>query len=121
MPLRRSTSAVPPVEMISKPMSARCLTGMTIERLSRLATETKILPSVGRALFAAAWLLAKAVSKCLSMPMTSPVERISGPSRESTTLPSGGAEAAEGQHRLLDRDGRVQRQVEPSPVSGDIL
>ncbi len=43
--------------------------------------------------------------------MTSPVERISGPSTESTMLPSRGAEPLERQHRLLDRDRRVERHV----------
>ena len=94
---------------------------MMTERLSRLATETKILPSVGSALFAAAWLLAKAVSKCLSMPMTSPVERISGPSRESTTLPSGVRKRLNGSTASLTETGASSGRVEPSPVSGSIL
>ena len=41
-------------------------------------------PGTGRRVPAAIWLLAKAASKLLSMPMTSPVERISGPSKTST-------------------------------------
>ncbi len=46
-PLRRSTSAVPAVARISKPMSAICLTGKIMCRLSRLATDTKTLPDSG--------------------------------------------------------------------------
>ena len=38
--------------------------------------------------YAASWLFANAVGKSRSMPMTSPVERISGPSTESTMSPS---------------------------------
>ena len=84
-PLRRSTSAVPPVAVISKPRSARRLSGKIIERLSRLATETKTVPLVGRPEeYAAICDLANAVPNCRSRPMTSPVERISGPSTVST-------------------------------------
>ena len=57
-------------------------------RLSRLATETKIVPLRGRPGPNPSWLLANAAPKSESMPMTSPVERISGPSRLSTTWPS---------------------------------
>ena len=44
------------------------------------------------------------------MPMTSPVERISGPSTRVDDLALAGAEPLERQHRLLDRDRRVDRQ-----------
>ncbi len=46
-PLRRSTSPVPSVAQISKPRSARRLTGKIIERLSLLATETNARPLTG--------------------------------------------------------------------------
>ena len=46
-PFLRSTSAVPDVAQISKPRSARRLTGKTIARLSRLATETNTRPFTG--------------------------------------------------------------------------
>ena len=39
----------------------------------------KAVPPEGRAAPAAAWALAKAVGKSRAIPMTSPVERISGP------------------------------------------
>ena len=48
---------------------------------------------------AAIWLLAKASPKVASIPITSPVERISGP---SSGVDAG--EAVEGQHRLLHAD-----------------
>ena len=43
------------------------------------------MPSVGSRSPAASWLLANARPKVRSMPMTSPVERISGPSTVSTS------------------------------------
>ena len=46
-PFLRSTSAVPDVAQISKPRSARRLTGKTIARLSRLATDTNTRPLTG--------------------------------------------------------------------------
>ena len=52
--------------------------------LSRSASERKTVPASGRRVPAAIWLLAKARPKVLSTPMTSPVERISGPRRVST-------------------------------------
>ena len=42
------------------------------------------MPDVGKPFCAPAWLLAYAMPKPASMPMTSPVERISGPSTVST-------------------------------------
>jgi hypothetical protein len=47
IPLRRNTSAVPAVASTSNPRSASRLTGNTIARLSRLATETNTRPEVG--------------------------------------------------------------------------
>ena len=52
--------------------------------LSRSASERKTVPASGSRVPAAIWLLAKARPKVLSTPITSPVERISGPSRVST-------------------------------------
>ena len=75
---------MPLVARISKPRSASRLTGKIMCRLSRLATETNTWPDVGRPFCAPAWLLANAMPKPASMPMTSPVERISGPSTVST-------------------------------------
>ncbi len=87
MPPRCSTSAVPEVASTSKPSSTSARAGKTRLRLSRLATETKTLPLVGSAPYAPDCALAYAVPKTLSMPMTSPVERISGPSTVSTPRP----------------------------------
>ncbi len=87
IPLRRSTSAVPAVATISKPRSTSRLIGKIIDRLSRLATETNTVPEVGRADPARSCDLAKAVPKSASMPITSPVDRISGPRIESTACP----------------------------------
>ena len=80
-------------------------------RLSRSATETNTVPDSGMPPYAASWLFANARGKSRSMPMTSPVERISGPSTESTRLPVLGAEALERQHGLLHGDRRVQRHA----------
>jgi hypothetical protein len=52
--------------------------------LSRSARERNTVPESGRRVPAAIWLLAKARPNVLSTPMTSPVERISGPSSVST-------------------------------------
>ena len=63
----------------------QALTGKTIERLSRLATEMNARPrSAGPEEYAAVCDLANEVPNTASMPMTSPVERISGPSTVST-------------------------------------
>ncbi len=88
IPLRLRISAVPAVASTSKPSCWRRSTGSTIERLSRSATETNTVPDSGRPPNAASWLFANARGKSRSMPMTSPVERISGPSTESTMRPS---------------------------------
>ena len=82
--MRRSTSAVPWVARISKPRSASTLIGKIIERLSRLAIDTNTWPEVGSDPNAAAWALANARPKSASMPITSPVDFISGPSTVST-------------------------------------
>ena len=52
--------------------------------MSPSLTETKRVPEVGSAVPAPIWALRKARGKVRSQPMTSPVERISGPSRVST-------------------------------------
>ena len=117
-PLRRSTSPVPSVAQISKPRSARRFTGKTMDRLSRLATDTNTRPLTGSGPYAAACDFAYAVPNTASMPITSPVERISGPSTVSTPWPLRVAEPAERQHRLLDRDRRVQRQRAAVPGRG---
>ena len=52
--------------------------------LSASRTETKTRPDWGRSMPAPSWALRKARGKLRSQPMTSPVERISGPSSGST-------------------------------------
>src|SRR6185437_12112081 len=71
-----------------KPRSARRLTGKIIDRLSRLATDTNARPLTGSDPYTAAWAFAYAVPNARSMPITSPVERISGPSTVSTPCPA---------------------------------
>ena len=71
-----------------KPRSASRLTGKISDRLSLLATETNTDRDVGSEPYAAVWLFANAVPKSASMPITSPVDFISGLSRVSTPVPS---------------------------------
>ena len=52
--------------------------------LSDCRTLTNAFPFVGSSVPAASWALAKAIGKFMSMPMTSPVDRISGPRMTST-------------------------------------
>ena len=108
-PLRRSTSAVPSVARISNPRSASRLTGKIMARLSRLATDTNTVPgrqpAVRRGLD-----LANAVPKSASKPMTSPVERISGPSTVSTTWPSVVRNRLNGSTASLTAIGASSRQ-----------
>lgn len=87
MPLRRKTDAVPEVARMVKPISCMRAAGRTIARLSVSAIEMKTVPEVGISVEAPSCDLAKAVGKSRSMPMTSPVERISGPSTVSTISP----------------------------------
>ena len=120
IPLRRNTSAVPVVATMVNPRSARRFTGKIIARLSRLATDTKIRPSRGRPDPAASMPLANAVPKSSSMPMTSPVERISGPSRLSTTCPSRVRNRWNGSTASLTATGAWLGIVPPSPNAGSM-
>ena len=52
--------------------------------LQRRTGEINTVPEVGSLFPAAIWLLAYAAAKLLSMPITSPVDRISGPRITST-------------------------------------
>ena len=61
--------------------------GRTIARLSVSAMEMNTVPEVGMSVDAPSCDLAKAVGKSRSMPITSPVERISGPRTVSTISP----------------------------------
>ena len=119
-PLRRSTSAVPSVASTVNPRSTSRLTGKIIARLSRLATETNTVPRSGSPPYAAAWLLANAVPKSSSMPITSPVERISGPSTESTTRPSRVRNRLNGSTASLTETGACGGRWVPSPSRGSM-
>jgi hypothetical protein len=122
-PLRRRTAAVPEVATTVKPRSASRLTGKIMCRLSRLATETKTVPLVGNPpprplLSAPICALAKAVPKPASMPITSPVERISGPSTVSTVPPSKVRNRLKGITASLTATGAVSGTSPPSPCAG---
>ncbi len=69
---------------IWNPAPASCLAMGTIASLSPSRTLMNAVPFVGMFVPAATWLLAKASSKLASMPITSPVLRISGPRMMST-------------------------------------
>jgi hypothetical protein len=85
---------VPSVDSTLNPAACSSFTGSTIQGLSLSLTETKAVPLRGSFTPPPSWLLAKARAKAGAMsaspsrfqsrPMTSPVERISGPSTVST-------------------------------------
>ena len=106
--------------MRSKPRSASRFTGKIIARLSRLATETKTVPLRGSPPYRAVWLFANAGPKSVSMPMTSPVERISGPEQLSTTLPSRVRNRLNGSTASLTAIGAWAGSVPPSPCGGSM-
>ena len=70
--------------MMRKPISASWRIGATTLSLSESLTEMNTVPASGNFVPPPSWLLAKATAKSRSMPITSPVERISGPSTVST-------------------------------------
>ena len=114
-PLRRSTSAVPSVAQISKPRSARRFTGKIIDRLSLFATETNTRPLTGSEPYTAACDLAYAVPNDASMPITSPVDFISGPSTVSTPWPSTSRKRPNGSTASLTAIGASSGSEPPSP------
>ncbi len=83
-------------------------------RLSLSATEMNTVPDSGIPPYAASWLLANARGKSRSMPMTSPVERISGPSTESTVWPSFVRKRLKGSTASLTETGESSGTREPS-------
>ena len=117
-PFLRSTSPVPAVAQISKPRSASRFTGKIIERLSLLATDTNARPLTGSDPYAAAWDFANAVPNTSSMPMTSPVERISGPRMVSTPSPAASRNRPNGSTASLTAIGASSGSVPPSPGRG---
>ena len=104
--------------MMPKPRSARRFTGKIIPRLSRFATETKTLPAVGSEPYAAACDLANARPNPASMPITSPVDFISGPSSESSPLPAGVRNRLNGSTASFTEIGAVAGSEPPSPTDG---
>ncbi len=83
-PERSSVSAVPWVATRVKPRSTKRRATSAICDLSWSATLMKTMPLVGRVWPAASWALAKASPKLSAVPMTSPVDFISGPRTVST-------------------------------------
>ena len=67
-----------------KPSEASSLIAGRMRGLSSSRTETNTVPARGRLVPPPIWLLAKAISNEPSMPITSPVDFISGPSTVST-------------------------------------
>src|ERR1700722_6723688 len=78
-PIRSIAIAVPPVAMISKPTSWSRAASCVAAALSVSVTVMKTAPSRGSTTPAAACALPKAVGKSAAMPITSPVDFISGP------------------------------------------
>ena len=83
IPMRAIASAVPRVARIRKPFSCRRSAIAKAPALSASVTEMKTVPCNGSGQPAAACALANAVGKSRAIPITSPVERISGPSTAS--------------------------------------
>ena len=78
-PRRRKKSAVPAVATTSNPSFTRRAARSAAPGLSSSRTEMNTRPPIGSALPAAIWALANARGNESSSPITSPVERISGP------------------------------------------
>ncbi len=105
---------------ISKPRSARRLTGNIIDRLSRFATDTNARPFTGSDPYTAAWAFAYAVPNTASIPITSPVERISGPSTVSTPCPAGSRNRPNGSTASFTATGASSGSEPPSPSACSI-
>ena len=84
IPARCRTPAVPLVASNRNPEVRQALGGSTIARLSRLATLHEDRSDAGRAWPAATIAFASATPASSSIPMTSPVDFISGPRTVST-------------------------------------
>lgn len=84
--LSESALAVPLVATKSKPISVSFLAMVMACSLSEFFTEMKAVPEVSNLLPAASCALANASGKFSSMPMTSPVDFISGPRMMSALL-----------------------------------
>ena len=96
------------------------MTGKIIDRLSRLATETNARPLTGSDPYTAAWAFAYAVPNATSMPITSPVERISGPSTVSTPCPARSRNRPNGSTASFTATGASSGSSPPSPAARSI-
>ena len=89
-------------------------------RLSRLAIETNTRPVRGSDPYAAVCAFAKALPKSASKPITSPVERISGPRIASTVLPSMVLNRLNGITASLTAIGASPGRSPPSPTAASM-
>jgi hypothetical protein len=86
--------------------------------LSRSATDTNTRPPTGSDPYAAACDFANAGPNAASMPMTSPVDFISGPSSGSTPCPERVRKRWNGSTASLTATGASGPSTPPSPVAG---
>ena len=121
--MRSIASFVPRVATMRNPRSWRIWAIPIAAGLSESVSVMNAVPAAGSAAPAAAWALANAVGKSRAMPMTSPVERISGPriasepskrskgSTASLTLTWSAAMASAGRSRSPIRSPSMTRQA----------
>ena len=83
IPFFFKASAVPFVPVSEKPIFFNFFARWITSSLCEFFTDKKAIPFVGNKLDDAIWLLANAIPKSLSNPITSPVDFISGPSKTS--------------------------------------
>src|SRR5262249_4415668 len=86
-PDRLEAEAGAGVAFTVKRVGARVRAGSNMRSLSSSRTETNTVPSRGRRAPPPSWLLTNAISNERSIPITSPVDFISGPSTVSTFSP----------------------------------
>src|ERR1019366_8863355 len=98
IPIRRNACAVPRVATMAKPRSCSMVAIPVAAGLSPSATVMNTVPRSGSRNPAAACALANAVGKSRAMPITSPVERISGPSSESAPAKRSNGSTASSTH-----------------------
>src|SRR5262249_30455786 len=84
------------------------------------ATDTKILPPVGSEPYAADCDLAKAYPKLVSIPITSPVDFISGDSNVSTPFPARVRNRLNGSTASFTAIGAPVGTTPPSPLANSI-
>ena len=79
-----NAAVVPPVARMEKPSSTRLRQISIKAGLSSSLIEINTVPDRGKSVPAPSWLFANARPKSVSMPITSPVDFISGPKNTST-------------------------------------